>query len=108
MSALPDEPAHFLKWLQARGWPGAAPDALRLLEVARAGPLSEGGRATAELLAAQLAAHLGEGERAPSLLLAAAGIRRVAKSGLPSITRTSTIATQRSKLPRWRLACQRF
>src|SRR3954469_25208114 len=25
MSALPDEPAHFLNWLQARRWPGTAP-----------------------------------------------------------------------------------
>src|SRR5882724_2337517 len=25
MSALPEEPGHFLEWLQARNWPGAAP-----------------------------------------------------------------------------------
>jgi uncharacterized NAD(P)/FAD-binding protein YdhS len=27
MSALPDEPAHFLEWLRSRNWQGAAPDA---------------------------------------------------------------------------------
>ncbi|MFC5186079.1 AAA family ATPase [Actinomadura harenae] len=51
---------------------GAAPDALRLLEVARAGPLGRAGLATAELLAAQLAAHAGQGRQAPLLLRTAA------------------------------------
>jgi uncharacterized NAD(P)/FAD-binding protein YdhS len=27
MSALPDEPSHFLEWLRSRNWPGTAPEA---------------------------------------------------------------------------------
>ena len=58
---------------QAKHQAGAPEAALRLLAMARAGPLDRLSGARAELLSAQLAINSGHGRDAPSLLLRAAG-----------------------------------